>query len=39
MLENKVAESNQAKDRLTKPWLATDKANRSPVVREKFARR
>ena len=25
----KVAESNQAKASLTKPWLATDKANRS----------
>ena len=28
----KVAESNQAKASLTKPWLATDEANRSPVV-------
>ena len=27
-----VVESNQAKARLTKPWLATDEANRSPVV-------
>ena len=31
-LENKVAVSNQAKASLTKPWLATDEANRSPVV-------
>ena len=28
----KVAESNQAKASLAKLWLATDKANRSPVV-------
>ena len=28
----KAAESNQAKDSITKLWLATDKANRSPVV-------
>ena len=35
----KFAESNQAKARLTKPWLATDKANRFPVVWEQFARR
>ena len=28
----KVAESNQAKASLTEKWLATDKANRSPVV-------
>ena len=27
-----VAQSNQAKANLTKPWLATDEANRSPVV-------
>ena len=38
-LENKVAESNQAKASLTKPWLATDEANRSPVVWKQFARR
>ena len=28
----KVAESNQAKASLSKPWLATDEANHSPVV-------
>ena len=28
----KVKESNQAKANLTKPWLATDEANRLPVV-------
>ena len=28
----KVAESNQAKASITKPWLATDEGNRSPVV-------
>ena len=33
----KIAESIQAKASLTKPWLATDKANRSPVVWEQFA--
>ena len=31
-LENKVAESTQAKARLSKPWLATDEANCSRVV-------
>ena len=30
---------NQAKANLTKQWLCTDKANRSPVVWEQFARR
>ena len=35
----KVAESNQAKDGLTKPLPATDEANRSPVVWKQFARR
>ena len=29
-LENKVAEPNQVKASLTKPWLANDDANRSP---------
>ena len=28
----RVAESNQDKASLSKPWLATDEANRSPVV-------
>ena len=28
----KVEESDQAKVSITKPWLATDEANRSPVV-------
>ena len=27
-----VAQSNQAKASLIKPWLAADEANRSPVV-------
>ena len=31
-LENKVEESNQASASFNKPWLATDEANRSPVV-------
>ena len=35
----KDAESNQAKASLTKLWLANDKANRSPVAWEQFARR
>ena len=35
----KAAESNQASASLNKPWLATDKAKRSPVVGEQFARR
>ena len=35
----KVAELNQAKDSLKKPWLATDEANRLSVVWEQFARR
>ena len=35
----KGAESNQAKASLTKPWLAADEANRSPVVWEQFAQR
>ena len=35
----KFSESIQAKARLTKPWLATDEANRSPVVWEQFAGR
>ena len=35
----KVAESNQAKASLTKPWLATDEAKRSLVVWEQYARR
>ena len=35
----KVAELNQAKASLTKPWLATDEINGSPVVWEQFARR
>ena len=35
----KVTESNQSRASLTKPWLATNKANRSPVVWEQFARR
>ena len=30
----KVFESNPAKTGLTKPWLAADEVNRSPVVRE-----
>ena len=36
--KRKVAESNQAKASLTKPWLATDKTNCSTVVWEQFAR-
>ena len=32
----KVRESNQAKARLTKPWLANEQDNRSPVVSEQF---
>ena len=32
-----VGESIQAKTGLLKPWLATDKANRSPVVLEQNA--
>ena len=35
----KFAESNEAKASLTKPWLASDEANRSPVVWEQFFRR
>ena len=35
----KVAEWNQAKASLSKPWRSTDEANRSPVVWEQFARR
>ena len=28
----KVADSNQVKASFTKPWLATDEVNQSPVV-------
>ena len=37
--KQKVAESNQAEAGLTKPWLATDKTNRSLVVWDQLARR
>ena len=35
----KFEESNRAKASLTKPWLATDEADRSLVVWEQFTRR